>query len=132
MSRVNSKKTIETDELNVYESTIVLLPTLNEDENKEIFNNISNFITNKGGVIIESTFIGLKKLAYKIKKFENGYYLYFEFKIVPSVIDNLRILYNRDERIIRFLTCKLSKEGVIYNENRRSRKEEIITMLKLS
>ena len=68
-------------------------------------------------------------MAYKISKFENGYYLYFEFKSLPSFVKNLEIFYKRDERIIRFIVCNLPKEGQKYNDERRKKKENIINIL---
>ena len=112
-----------------YESIIILPPILNNDENKDIFNKIGKFITDNGGEIVESSIIGLKKMAYKIGKYENGYYIYFEFKALPSFIRNLEIFYKRDERIIRFLVCNLQSEGEKYNKERRKKKEDIITII---
>lgn len=130
MDKILGKKGTEVKEFKVYESIVILSPTLNDDGNKDIFNKVCKFINDNNGEIIESTFIGLKKLAYKIKNFENGCYLYFRFKLSPSVIDNLRILYSRDEGIIRDLIVNLNKEGNEYNENRKLKKGDIITMLK--
>ena len=112
-----------------YESVIILSPILHESENKDIFNKIEGFIKDNGGSIVESAIIGLKKMAYTIKKFENGYYIYFEFSIDPSKIKDLEIFYRRDERIIRFIVCNLDKSGVKYNEERRKKNEKILSIV---
>lgn len=112
-----------------YEAVIIFSPVLNDKENNDIYNKITKLITDNKGEIIESSVIGIKKMAYKIKKFENGYYIYLQFKAIPSLIKDLEILFKRDERIIRFLVCNLSKEGVKYNEIRRSNKENIINII---
>ena len=100
-----------------YESVIVVSPILHDAENKDIFNKIGSFIKENGGEITEGKIIGLKKMAYSIKKFENGYYIYFEFNILPSKINDLEIFYRRDERIIRFIVCNLDKAGIEYNKS---------------
>ena len=116
----------------IYESVVILPPVLNNDENKEVFNKISKFILDNNGEIIESAVIGLKKMAYKINKYENGYYFYFEFKAIPSFIKNLEVFYKRDERIVRFLVCNIQKEGEKYNIERRKKKGEIIQIIDTS
>lgn len=62
---------------------------------------------------------GLKKLAYSIKKKENGYYFLFQFAAPGEVIDRLETQFRRDERIIRFLTVRLDKDGLEYANKRR-------------
>ena len=49
-----------------------------------------------------------------------------QYKSLPSFIRNLEIFYKRDERIIRSIVCSLPKEGVKYNELRKSKNENII------
>jgi len=53
-----------------------------------------------------------------VKKFED---FLKQFKVDTSVIQELEILYRRDERIIRFLTVKLDKYSIEYNESRRKK-----------
>ena len=112
-----------------YESVIILSPILHDSENKDIFNKIESFIKENGGNIVEGKIIGLKKMAYSIKKFENGYYIYFEFNIDPSKIKDLEIFYRRDERIIRFIVCNLDKAGIKYNKERREKNGKILTIV---
>ena len=112
-----------------YESVIILSPILHDSENKDIFNKIESFIKENGGNIVEGKIIGLKKMAYSIKKFENGYYIYFEFNIAPSKIKDLEIFYRRDERIIRFIVCNLDKAGIKYNKERREKNEKILSIV---
>ena len=67
---------------------------------------------------------GLKKLAYPIKKKSTGFYYLFEFKAEGSVIAELEIAYKRDERLLRFLTVKLDKHAVAFNEKFKNKKVE--------
>ena len=109
-----------------YETVVVLSPILNETDYNSISKKISKQLEDNKCTIIEFKQIGLLKLAYKINNFTNGYYMFFSFKSLPSFIRNLEIFYKRDERIIRSIVCSLPKEGVKYNELRKSKNENII------
>ena len=67
---------------------------------------------------------GLKKLAYPIQKKENGYYFLFQFAAAGDMVDRLETQFRRDERIIRFLTVRLDKDGLEYANKRRMKKTE--------
>ena len=66
---------------------------------------------------------GLKKLAYPIKKKSTGFYHLFEFKAPGNAIGELEIAYNRDERLLRFLTVKLDKHAVSFNAKGKNAKK---------
>ena len=62
---------------------------------------------------------GLRKLAYPIQHKSTGFYNLIEFDAESDVIDALEVEFRRDERVIRFLTTKLDKHAIVYNERRR-------------
>lgn len=63
-----------------YESVYILKPTLAKDEINKIIERLCAVIDEKGKVI-EIQNIGIKKLAYLIKGFAQGYYLIMDFEI---------------------------------------------------
>src|SRR3546814_6111425 len=80
----------------------------------------SNFLTENGAEIIHNDNWGLKKLAYPIEKKTTGFYHLIEFKAPGEIISKLEIEYKRDERVMRFLTIRLDKHALAYNEKKRS------------
>ena len=110
--------------VNQYETVFILTPVLSENQIKETVDYFRKVITDNGGEIVHEEDWGLRKLAYPIQKKTTGYYHLFEFKAEGSLIDKLEIEYRRSERIIRFLTVKLDKYGVEYNERRRKKLQQ--------
>ncbi len=110
--------------LNQYETVFILTPVLSEDQMKEAVERFRKFLLdNKAEIIFEENW-GLKKLAYPIQKKSTGFYHIFEYIVEGSVIDKLEVTYKRDECILRFLTVKLDKHSIAYNEKRRRLKAE--------
>jgi small subunit ribosomal protein S6 len=104
-----------------YESVIILTPVLSEQQIQVAVDGYRELITEQGGQIVHETNWGLTKLAYPINKKVTGFYYIFEFQANPEFIS-----FKRDERVLRFLTIKLDKHAVIYNEKKR--KGEIQTV----
>ena len=108
---------------NNYESAIILTPVLSEAQMQEAVKSYRQLIVEQGGKIVGETNWGLSKLAYPIKKKSTGFYHFFEFEASPEFLKTLETAYSRDERVLRYMTTKLDKHAVIYNE--RKRKGEI-------
>ncbi len=106
--------------MNQYETVIVLTPLLSEDAAKEALAKFKGILTDGGAEIIAEDNWGLRKLAYPIDKKVNGYFHLTEYKTGGELISKLELELKRDERVLRFLTVKLDRHAVAYNEKKRS------------
>lgn len=105
-----------------YEVTIIVDPVLSGDESKATAKTYQDMLTEKGGSVVNVDSIGLRSLAYPINKRTTGVYYCVEFQCPGVVVDELELALRRDERIMRFLTVKLDKYGVKYNQDKRDGK----------
>jgi small subunit ribosomal protein S6 len=110
--------------LNQYETVFILTPVLSDDQVKEAVKKYQKYLKEKGAEIVYEDNWGMRKLAYPIQKKSTGFYYLIEFKSEGDVIRDLEITYKRDERILRFLTVKLDKHAIAYNEKKRRKAKE--------
>ncbi|PAF43135.1 30S ribosomal protein S6 [Helicobacter sp. 11S02596-1] len=89
-----------------YETMFVLKPTLVEEEIKSKIDFYKEAITKNGGVIETCLDMGMRNLAYEVKKHHRGYYFVIYFKAEPSFILELERLYRINEDILRFIVIK--------------------------
>lgn len=109
--------------MNHYEVTFIIDPVLSGDEIKSTASTYESLLKDQGCSIVHVNEMGLKQLAYPINKKSSGIYYCVEYTSVNgSPIAKMELALRRDERIMRFLTIKLDKYGVQYNEDRRSGK----------
>lgn len=97
-----------------YETMFIVKPTLVEDEIKSKIEFYKEAITKNGGEIATCLDMGMRHLAYEIKKNKRGYYFVIYFKAEPSLILELERLYRINEDILRFIVVKY--------ENKREQK----------
>jgi small subunit ribosomal protein S6 len=102
-----------------YENVLVFTPVLTEEEVKNVVGDYQKLLKSHGSEIVHEDFWGLKQLAYPIRKKTTGFYLVTEFKADSSIIAKLELQYKRDERVLRFLTTRLDKFSLEYNEKKR-------------
>jgi small subunit ribosomal protein S6 len=107
-----------------YETVFIVTPVLSEEQMKEAVDKFRKFLKDKGAEIVFEEDWGLKKLAYPIQKKSTGFYHLFEYKADTELINELEVTFKRDERIMRFLTIKLDKHSIAYNEKKRQKAKE--------
>ncbi len=103
-----------------YEITFIVDPVLSGDEIKGTAQTYVDLLQNEGSTIVHVDEMGLRQLAYPINKRSSGVYFCIEFQNeTGGVIDQIELAFRRDERIMRFLTLRLDKYGVKYNDDKR-------------
>lgn len=109
--------------MNQYEVTFIVDPVLSGDEIKATAQAYVEHLEGEGCKIVHVDEMGLRQLAYPINKRTSGVYYCIEFQSeTGELLDKLELALRRDERIMRFLTVKLDKYGVKYNEDKRQGK----------
>ena len=110
--------------MNQYETVFILTPVLSDEQMKEAVKKYEDQLTGAGAEIIHEENWGMRKLAYPIQKKSTGFYQLVEYKAEGDVIADVETELKRDERVLRFLTVKLDKHAIAYNEKRRKKVAE--------
>lgn len=105
--------------LKQYETIIINTPLITENQVKDSIKKYKDFLAKNHAEIVYEEEWGLRKFAYPIKKKTSGFYHLFEYKCDPKIIKKLETEFNRDEKILRYLTVSLDKYALEYNEKRR-------------
>jgi small subunit ribosomal protein S6 len=99
-------------EQSTYETTFIVNATLEDTQVDVITEKVKELITKNGGQILAAEKWGRKRLTYTIRKKNNGFYMFFEFKAPGDAIAKLERHYQLDEQILRYLTVKLDKKAL--------------------
>ncbi|PIE88796.1 MAG: 30S ribosomal protein S6 [Bacteroidetes bacterium] len=109
--------------LNQYETVFIMTPVLSDDQMKETVEKFRSLLKDNGAEIVHEENWGLRKLAYPIQKKSTGFYQLLDFKAEGSILADYEVAFKRDERVLRFLTVKLDKHAIAYNEKKRAAKK---------
>lgn len=104
---------------NQYEVVFIMTPVLSEEQMMDTVTKFKKILTDNGTEIVFENNWGLRKLAYPIQKKNTGFYYLVEFKGSGEIIAKMETEFKRDERVMRFLTVKLDKHAIAYNEKKR-------------
>ena len=92
--------------LNKYESIYIVNPNVEADGIKSLVEKFNALIESEGGKVLETNEWGMKKLAYPIKKFTQGYYILVNFEAKAEFIDELERVYKITDNVIKFITIR--------------------------
>lgn len=106
--------------LRSYETVLIFTPVLTDDEMKQVIGKYRKLLQTHSTEVVHEDFWGLKQLAYPIKKKTTGVYLVVEYKATTDAVAKVELQFKRDENILRFMTIKLDKFAVEYNEKKRN------------
>ena len=87
-----------------YELIFIVHPDLDETATNEIVERVKGWITEGGGTVEKVDPWGKRKLAYPIRKQNEGQYFLFNTQIAPSFVSELERNLRFLEPVMRFLT----------------------------
>lgn len=114
-----------------YEIIYIINPNQSDDEFNEIVEKFNNLIVNEKGIIIKTQKWGKQRLAYTVKKFNNGFYVLVNFCANPGVTTELERNLNLDDRIIKYQIVKLSNKAdpqELLEKEKESQKEDTFSI----
>lgn len=94
------------ESMRFYETMFVVKPTLTQEEITQKIDFYKAAILNNNGEISATLDMGMRNLAYEIKKNKRGYYFVIYFKAEPKLVLELERLYRINEEILRFIVIK--------------------------
>jgi len=93
-----------------YEVVFVAAPTLASEELDGFINHIQTVAESKNGKVVKVDNWGKKSLAYKIKKFREGYYVVLSIEGDGSTIAELERRFRVTDYIIRFISVRIDED----------------------
>ncbi len=93
--------------MNKYETVFLMNKDITEERRNEIVTKIKDTISNDGKVIEEKE-LGIKKLAYEVKKQKEAYYYSIIFESKAESINEIERIQRIIEEILKFITVKVS------------------------
>ena len=95
-----------------YETYIIVDGNLEDNVIEDIITKYESLLKKNGVEIKNIEKIGRKRLAYSIKKKQNGFYICYEIISDPDYISKLERIYKLDENVLRYLTIYMSKKTI--------------------
>ncbi|NOR73209.1 MAG: 30S ribosomal protein S6 [Mariprofundaceae bacterium] len=92
-----------------YETIFIVNPDVSQENTESITDNFVERVEKAGGRIVKREYWGSRPLAYSITKRKRGHYVMLVTDGEPKAVETLEQAIRLDERIMRFLTTRLTE-----------------------
>ena len=89
-----------------YELILVVQPDLDDETTAGVIDRVKSMITDHDGQILKTDLWGSKALAYEIRDFREGYYVYMEVELTPEYVTELKQSLKYIESMLRYIITK--------------------------
>ena len=90
-----------------YETLYIISPELGEEDYKALVGKHKDLIEKENGVIIKLDEWGKRRLAYELKKFDQGFYVLMDYCGGAGITAELARALKLDDKILKYQTIKL-------------------------
>jgi len=94
----------------VYEVMFIIRPDVDDDEAEKLITGFTSTVTSHGGVVKSVEKLGRRKLAYMVRKFNDGNYVLMTIEATGPVVLELERRLRVTEPVIKFITVRIDEE----------------------
>ena len=93
-----------------YEIMFIVRPDVEEPELDKLIEGFSGNVTNGGGEVKSVEKMGRRRLAYTVRKFNDGFYVLMTVAAQGSLITEIERRLRVSEQVIKFITVRMDEE----------------------
>jgi small subunit ribosomal protein S6 len=108
-----------------YEIMFIVRPDLADEDVDKLVATMETNITNAGGNIAGTQRMGKRRMAYPVRKFQDGNYILFNVEGPGSVIKEAERRLRVAEQVIKFITVRTDEEGKRLDKVRKLRESRV-------
>jgi small subunit ribosomal protein S6 len=93
-----------------YEIMFIVRPDVEEPELDKLIETVSGYVTTGGGTVKTTEKMGRRRLAYTVKKFNDGFYVLLIVDSPASLIAEIERRLRVSEQVIKYITVRMDEE----------------------
>lgn len=109
--------------MRIYEELFIVRPDTPEEEIDPLVEQLRGVVTHAGGTLDKIEKWGVRKLAYRLGKHSDGYYVLLQFSAKPETVKEIERRLRVSDQVIKFLTVRID-EKLKWLEKRRKIREK--------
>ncbi len=107
----------------IYEELFILRPDITDEEIAPVIEQVRTVVTNAGGTVDKEERWGVRKLAYRIEKKAEGYYVLLTLTCPASTVKEIERRLRVNDAVLKYLTVRID-EKLKWLEKRRKEREK--------
>lgn len=107
----------------IYEEMFIIRPDATEEEITPIVEQVRTTVTSAGGTVDKEERWGVRKLAYRVEKRNEGYYVLMQFTAGAGTVKEVERRLRVNDNVLKYMTVRID-EKLKKIEKRRKEREK--------
>ncbi len=109
--------------MRTYEQLFIVRPDATDEEVDPLIEQLKNVVTHAGGTIEKTEKWGVRKLAYKVLKYNEGQYVLLQFNANPETVRETERRLRVADLVMKYLTVRIDEKLKRIDKRRKAREK---------
>ncbi|MBV9266837.1 MAG: 30S ribosomal protein S6 [Acidobacteriaceae bacterium] len=109
--------------MRIYEELFIVRPDATDEELDPLIEQLKNVVAQQGGTMEKTEKWGVRKLAYRLLKFNEGHYILLQFSAKPETVKEIERRLRVADLVLKFITVRID-EKLKRIEKRKKQREK--------
>ena len=109
--------------MRIYEELFIVRPDASEEETEAFLEQVKQVIVQGGGAVDKLDNWGLRKLAYRVGKRDEGFYILIQFSSPPDAVKELERRLRVSDLVLKFLTVRIDEKLKRLDKRKKQREK---------
>ena len=109
--------------MRIYEELFVVRPDATEEDVDPVIEQLKNVITQAGGTLDKTEKWGVRKLAYRVLKYNEGQYILLQFSAKPETVKEVERRLRVADLVMKFLTVRIDERLKRIEKRKKAREK---------
>ena len=94
----------------IYEEIFIIRPDATEEDIAPIVEQVKTTVTSAGGTVDKEERWGVRKLAYRVEKRNEGYYVLMQFTAGPQTVKEVERRLRVNDAVLKYMTVRIDEK----------------------
>jgi small subunit ribosomal protein S6 len=109
--------------MRIYEELFIVKPDATEEEIDALIDQVKSTVANAGGTIDKEEKWGVRKLAYKVQKRAEGYYVLIQFTAGAQTVHEIERRLRVSDSVMKFITVRIDEKMKRLEKRKKAREK---------
>src|ERR1700761_5880425 len=112
--------------MRIYEELFIVRPDATDEEVDPLVDQLKGVITHAGGTVDKTEKWGVRKLAYRVLKYNEGQYILLQFSAGPETVKEIERRLRVADLVLKFLTVRIDEKLKRIEKRKKAREKRAV------
>lgn len=109
--------------MRIYEELFIVDPNAPDEDIEAVSNQIQGVIRDGGGTIDKVDKWGVRRLAYRVKKRDEGFFILLQFSADPAIVKEIERRLRVNDLVLKYLTVRIDEKLQWLDKRKKAREK---------